>query len=193
MRYDDMMGLEMYGGEGLGAMFDAQGLKESLMSGAVGAGGIILTASVMGKIPQPTTGMFSGAAEGGNGNMNWRRLKGVLATAVGVLGGCALNERNRDAAMAFTGAVAGMGLADLIVSWIPPAADGTQMVRATLAGGHLSGADLRALEAAVATPMAAWRPSYDMNGLGAPMTQTQTLRSVGTSVTELGSYAPYLS
>jgi len=199
VRYDDMMGLEMYGGEGLGAMFDAQGLKESLMSGAVGAGGIILTASVLGKITQPATGMFAATPPADhtgpwNGSANWRRLKGVLATAVGVLGGRALESKNRDAAMAFTGAVAGMGLADLIVSWIPAPADGTApMIKANLAGGYLSGADLRALEAAVATPMAAWRPNYDMNGLGAPMTQTQMLRSVGTSITELGSYAPYLS
>lgn len=185
--YDDMMGLEMYGGSGMGAFMDAQGLKESLMAGAVGAGGILLTATVLGKITQPASITDP---------MNWRRIKAGLALAVGVLGGRALHDRNRDAAMAFTGAVAGMGLADLVASWVPANADGTPMVKTSLGGGYLSGADLRALEAAVATPMAAWRPSYEMSGFGAPMVQQRQLSAPMATNTEMGelrAYAPYLS
>lgn len=196
-----MMGLEMYGDD-LGAMLSAEGLKESLMAGAVGAGGILLTATVLGKWTQPTTGMFAATPPAGtdpaswNGSMNFRRAKGALSALIGILGGRAMHDRNRDAAMAFTGAVAGMGFADLIASWVPANQDGTPMVKANLQGGYLSGADLRMLEAAVATPMAAWRPSYEMAGLAGPVAQTRRLQGLGAPVvsnTELGGqYESYL-
>jgi hypothetical protein len=187
MRYDDMMGLEMYGGSDLGAWLTGDMMKQQLMAGAVGAGGILLTATVLGKITQPASITDP---------MNWRRIKDLLAVGVGILGGRALHDRNPGAAMAFVGAVAGMGIADAVASWVPANADGTPMVRTSLAGGHLSGADLRALEMAVSTPMAAWRPSYEMSGLGAPMVQQRQLSAPGVTQTEMGelrAYAPYLS
>jgi hypothetical protein len=192
-----MMGLEMYEG-GLGAFMDAQGLKESLMAGAVGAGGILLTATVVGKWTQPAAGsgsMFAPDAPGGGGTMMFKRAKAGLAALIGVLGGRAIHDKNRDASMAFTGAVAGMGIADLVASFVnDPASTTGPTVRASLAGGYLSGADLRALEAAVATPMAAWRPSYEMSGFGSgPVVRTSPLSAPVTSVTELGAYAPYLA
>lgn len=188
MRYDDMMGLEMYGGDGLGAWLTGDMLKQQLMAGAVGAGGILLTATVLGKIDQPASITDP---------MNWRRIKDLIAVGVGVLGGRALHDRNPSAAMAFVGAVAGMGIADAVASWVPANSDGSPMVRASLGGGNLSSADLRALEAAVATPMAAWRPSYDMAGLGAPVTQTRQLSAPQVTDVQLGrelqAYAPWLS
>lgn len=189
MRYDEMMGLESYGGGGLGAWMDGQMLKEHLMAGAVGGGGILVVSSLLNYANrwQPTTGMFAASTDGGPAN--WKRAKAALAAVIGVLGGRAMYDRNRDAAMAFVGGVTGMGLASLVASWIPAGSDGTVYVKANLEGGHLSGADLRALEMAVSTPMASWRPSYDMAGTVA---QSRGLQSPQVTDTVLG-YQPWNS
>ncbi len=200
----DMMGLEMYGSDGsdgMGMWMTADQLKSSLMGAAVGGGGIMLVSTVMGKIPQPLTGMFSLAEEGGA--KNWSRLKSALAVAAGVLGGRAIHgdgtdSYRRDSAMAFVGGVAGLGLASLVASWIPAYEDGTPMVTTSLAGGHLAGADLAMLEAAVATTAAAWQPSSDsaMNGLRGPSVRTSMLQAPVTSEIDLGAlgaYMPYLA
>jgi hypothetical protein len=118
--------------------------------------------------------------------MNWRRTKGVISIAAGVLGGRVMYEKNRDAAMGFVGGVAGLGFADLIASFINDPADPT--VRTQPAGGHLSGGDLRALEAAVSQAYPAWRPE-----LSGTVAQTAELSAPVVSTTELGAYMPYLS
>lgn len=199
----DMSGLESFG---LGAFMDAEHLKALLMGSAVGGGGILLTTTVVDKIwPQPAAGsgsMFApdyaptaGAAP--TGTMNWKRGKSALTALVGILGARALYDRNRDASMAFAGGVAGLGIAELVATFVnDPASTTGPMVRTSNLSGHLSLADLRALEMAVSTPMAAWRPSYEMSGMGGPVTRTQQLSAPVTSTTELGAmaaYMPYLS
>jgi hypothetical protein len=181
----DMMGLGSYG-DGLGSLIPTMDqAKAGLMAGAVGAGGIMVVSTVLGKIPQPESGTFADP-------MNWRRAKGALAILAGIMGGRALYDRSPNASIAFTASVVGLGLADLASTWIPAADDGSPMVRTSLAGGHLSGADLRALEQAVTSAS----PAYGMQGTVA---QSQMLRGLGapvTSVTELGSqpaYQGYLS
>lgn len=188
---------------GLGAFLDADHIKAGVMSGAVGGGGILLTTTALDKVwSQPVAGsgsMFAPDAPGGNGTRNYKMAKSAVTALIGILGGRALYDRNRDAAVAFTGAVSGLGFAELVASWVnDPASTTGPMVRTSNLAGHLSAADLRALEMAVSTPMAAWRPSYDMAGLGGPVTRTQMLSAPVTSATELGNagmaaYMPYLS
>ena len=186
---------------GLGAFMDAEHLKGALMSGAVGGAGILLVPTVLDKVwPQPANGsgsMFASDAQGGNGTMNYKRAKSALTVILGILGGRALYDRNRDASMALVGGVAGLGLAELAASWInDPASTTGPTVRTSNLSGSLSLADLRALEMAVSTPMAAWRPSYEMAGLAGPSVRTQQLSAPVTSTTELGAmaaYMPYLS
>lgn len=189
MDYDMMgVGLGSYSGDGLGALLPTmEQAKAGLMAGAVGAGGILVTATVLSKLDayQPATGALADP-------MNWRRAKGVLAVVAGIMVGRGLYDRSPNASMAATGAIVGLGLADLAATWIPANDDGTPMVRTGLAGGHLSGADLRALEQAVTSATPAW-------GMHGTVAQTQALRGLGapvTSVTELGAqpaYQGYLS
>lgn len=196
----DMMGLESFG---LGALLSGEQVKHLLMGGAVGGGGIMLTTTLINKAwSQPAAGsgsMFAPDYNGsdGSGTRNYKRAKSALTALVGVLGGRALYDRNRDASMAFMGAVGGLGFAELAASFIndPASATGPTVTTSNLAG-HLSAADLRMLEMAVSTPMASWRPAYDMAGLNGPVVRTQRLEAPVTSVTELGAmaaYAPYLS
>lgn len=176
----DMMGY----GEGLGAYLPTgEEVKRSLMSGAAGGAGILLVSTVLDKIPQPTEGTFADPT-------NWRRTKAVLAIVAGIFGGRALYDRSPDAAMAVVGAVSGLGMADLIASWIPASDDGTPMVKVGLAGGHLSGAELRMLSQAVSTPMSAWQP-----GMAGTVAQTRALQAAVSSATELGNpaYQGFLS
>lgn len=175
----DMMGLGMYDSSyDLGALLDPEAIKSHLMSGASGGVGILLVATLLNKIEKPS--MFET-------DMAWRRTKDVIAIAAGVLGGRVMYEKNRDAAMGFVGGVAGLGFADLIASFVNDET-GPAMVRTTLAGGHLSGGELRALEAAVSQAYPAWQPQ-----LAGTVTQTAELSAPVVSQTELGAYAPYLS
>lgn len=169
-----------YGGAGLGAFLPTmEETKASLMAGAVGGGGILVVSTVLGKIPQP---------ESITDPMTWRRTKGLLAILTGIFGARAMYDRNPNASMAFLGGVAGMGMADLVASWVPAADDGSPMVRASLAGGHLSGADLRALSEAVTSATPAW-------GMAGTVAQTRALSAPVTSATELGqpAYQGFLS
>lgn len=178
----DMMGLGMYDSSyDLGALLDPEAIKSHLMSGASGGVGILLVATLLNKIEKPS--MFSDPV---TGDTNWRRTKSVIAIAAGVLGGRLMYDKNRDAAMGFVGGVAGLGFADLIASFVNDPAD--PMVRTTLAGGHLSGGELRSLEAAVSQAYPAWQPQ-----LAGTVTQTAELSAPVVSQTELGAYAPYLS
>ncbi len=169
-----------YGGDGLGALIPTMDeAKAGLMASAVGGAGIMVVATVLGKIPQP---------DAITDPMTWRRTKSAAAVLIGILGGRVLHDRSPNAAMAFLGAVGGMGMADLVASWVPAADDGSPMVRASLAGGHFSGADLRALSDAVTSAS----PSWGMNGT---VTQARQLSAPVTSVTELGqpAYQGFLS
>jgi len=175
----DMMGLEMYDSSyDLGAYLSPEMIKAHLMAGASGGVGILLVSTLLNKIDQP---------EAITDPMTWRRVKSGLAVVAGVLGGRVMYDRNRDAAMGFVGGVAGLGFADLIASFVnDPAQPAT--VRTQLSGGHLSGADLAMLEAAVSTAAPSWRG--DLSGTVA---QSAMLSAPGVTTTELGAYMPYLS
>lgn len=175
----DMMGLEMYDSSyDLGAYLSPEMVKAHLMAGFSGGVGIALVSTLLNEIEKPQ--MIES-------DMTWRRTKDVLAIVAGVIGGRVMYDRNRDAAMGFVGGVAGLGIADLLASFVnDPAEEPT--IRTQLSGGHLSGADLAMLEAAVVSPGAAWRP--ELSGTAA---QSAMLSAPVVSTTELGAYMPYLS
>ncbi len=190
----DMMGLEMYDSSyDLGAYLSPEMIKSHLMAGASGGVGILLVSTLLNKIDNPfmktdAAGLPTGTPdEQTSAGMNWRRTKSAIAVVAGVLGGRVMYDRNRDAAMGFVGGVAGLGFADLIASFVnDPAQPAT--VRTQLSGGHLSGADLAMLEAAVSTAAPSWRG--DLSGTVA---QSAMLSAPGVTTTELGAYMPYLS
>lgn len=184
MRDYDMMGLEMYDSSyDLGAWLDAETVKAHLMAGASGGVGILLVSTLLNKIQQPA--MITDAT-------NWRRTKDVLAVVAGVLGGRLMYDQNRDAAMGFVGGVAGLGFADLVASFVnDPASTTGPTVSTSLSGGHLSGGDLAALEAAVSQAYPAWSPAPEQ--LSGTVSQTMALSAPMVTTTELGAYAPYLS
>jgi hypothetical protein len=175
----DMMGLEMYDSSyDLGAYLSPEMVKEHLMAGFSGGVGIALVSTLLNKIEKPQ--MIES-------DMTWRRVKDGLAIVAGVIGGRVMYDRNRDAAMGFVGGVAGLGIADFIASFVnDPSAAPT--IRTQLSGGHLSGADLAMLEAAVSTAAPAWRPE-----LSGTVSQGAMLSAPVVATTELGAYMPYLS
>lgn len=194
----DISGLESFG---LGAFLDASHVKGAVMSGAVGGAGILLTTTALAKVwPQPAAGsgsMFAPDAEGGNGTANYRRARSALTAVVGLLAGRALYDRNRDAAISVMGATMGLGFAELVASWVndPASTTGPTVMTSNLSG-HLSLADLRALEMAVSTPMMSYQGASAMNGFGGPVVRSAALSAPVTSATELGAmaaYMPYLS
>lgn len=150
--------MAMYGDD-LGAFkMTADDLKNSLMSAGSGGLGILATSWLLGKLPPD---MVADPA-------NNSRIKSLVGVAIGVLGGRVIDSYgSRDAAMGFTGAVAGASVASLLASWMPET-----FPSVSLSGGGLSDYDMSALEATVATNSAAWRAP----GLSAPDVATQTLR-----------------
>jgi len=179
MSKHDMMGLGMYDESyDLGAFLSPEMLKEHLMSGFSGGVGIVLVSTLLGKIEQPAS--ITDAT-------TWRRVKDGIAIVAGVLGGRAMYDKNRDAAMGFVGAVAGLGFADLVASFVNGDAS-SPTIRTSLSGGYLSGGDLAMLEAAVATSAPAWQPS-----LQGTVASTAQLSAPGVTTTELGAYQPWLA
>jgi hypothetical protein len=195
MSNHDMMGLGMYDSSyDLGAYLTPEMVKQHLMAGASGGVGILLVSTVLNKIDNPFAKDTDTPEDATSNAMMWRRVKGGIAVVAGVLGGRMIYEQNRDAAMGFVGGVAGLGMADLIASFVnDPASTTGPTVRTSLAGGYLSGGDLASLEAAVSQAYPAWRP--ELNGT---VTQRAQLSGGGlgapvVSTTELGAYMPFLS
>ncbi len=179
-------GYDMMGLEDMGAWMTADQLKGALMGAAVGAVGITVVSTALSKIDQPAAVTDP---------TTWVRIKDGLAVLTGVLGGRVIygdgmSMQRRDAAMSFVGGVAGMGLAHLMGTFMPVDSG----VRYSLGGGHLSGAELRALEAAVATTSPAWHPSGDgMQGTTVRSSQLQAPVVTDVDLGALGNYMPYLS
>lgn len=180
MSRHDMMGLAMYDSSyDLGAFLTPEMVKEHLMAGFSGGVGIALVSTVLNKIEKP---------EMIESEMTWRRVKDGIAIVAGVLGGRMIYEKNRDAAMGFVGGVAGLGMADLIASFVNTEGQ-PATIRTSLAGGYLSGGDLSALEAAVSQAYPAWRPE----ALSGTVAQTRDLSAPMVTNTELGAYMPYMA
>lgn len=179
-----MHGLQMYGGDDLGAFMTGEDLRVSLMAAGAGGLGIIATKWLLGKVQDmqaPAEGATPLTAD--QEAMN-SRIRSVLGIAVGVLGGKLIDQyASRDTAMGFTGAVAGASLASLIASWMPETyPDGVQLNGMR----GLADADLAALEATVASNSMAWRAPA---ALSAPVVDAQTLRGTMTSTEEIAAYS----
>jgi hypothetical protein len=157
----------------MGAWLTGSQVKESLMAGLAGGGGILVTSAVLQRLPFPADWQPSTTS----------RVKNLLAVAVGVAGGRMLYDRNRDAAMGFMGGVGGLAIAQLLASFAP------DTLSTSLSGGGLSSADLAALEAAVATNSPSWRAGE----LSAPMVSERQLAATGTTQEDLADYDRYMS
>lgn len=160
--------LSGYGG-GMGAWLTGDMVKQQMMAGAAGAGGILITSAVLQRIPLPEDWE----------PMTKSRVKNAIAIGIGVLGGRMIWEKNRDAAMGFVGGVAGLGLAQLIASWAP------DTLSTSLSGG-LADVDLASLEASNV---------HASPGFSGPQVSERSLSAPGVSREFLAEadYAPFLS
>jgi hypothetical protein len=100
------MGLDMYD-DGMEGLYSADMLRDQVIAAGAGAGAILLASwglpklasmDVMTKLEEPTR----------------HKVTALLGILGGLVGGRLLWDRNRDAAMAVVGGVAGLGLAQLI-------------------------------------------------------------------------------
>lgn len=106
MRYDDMMGLDMYD-DGMEGFMSVEMLKEQVIAAGAGAGAVLLATWLTPKLPTPEAWSA----------VNKSRLRAGVATVVGMLLSRGLWDYNRDAAMAVLGAVSGLGVAQLVDSF----------------------------------------------------------------------------
>lgn len=181
---DDMMGLSLY--DDMGAFMSPAQLKESLMSAGAGGIGILATSAVLSRVP--LADWLSSDTEAAN-PVTVSRIKNVIALGVGVLGGKLMYDRNREAALGFMGGVGGLAMAQLLASFAGVDDAGAPRLTTSLAGGGLSGADLAALEAAVATNSPSWRAGAGMSG---PQVTERQLAATGTTQEELADYDRYM-
>lgn len=181
-----MHGLQMYGGDDLGAFMTGEDLRVSLMAAGAGGLGIIATKWLLGKVQDMQAPAEGAPALTADQEAMNSRIRSMLGIAVGVLGGKLLDQyASRDTAMGFTGAVAGASVASLIASWAPETyPDGVQLNAYHMRG--LADADLAALEATVATNSMAWRAPA---ALSSPVVDSQALRATMTSSEEIAAYS----
>lgn len=192
MRYDDMAGLDMYDGmDGLEAYLNPQMLQEYLMAAGAGAGAILLGTWLMPKLPAPTSAMFTD-----NAGLNAHRMRAGLATVGGVALGAFLLRYNRDLGFAVMGGVAGLGLAQIIDSFVDANFVGTPFGQLSADGDDMSGLSgdedsSMALATLESANVGAARPAFGdpsitrekLQGFDAAMVQSETL----------GGYQPWLS
>lgn len=167
MDYD----LAMYD-DGMGMWISPEMLKTQLMAGVAGAGGILVTSLLVQKVGEYLPEAWEAQTKS--------RVKNAIAIGIGVLGGRAIWERNKNMAMGFVGGVAGLGLAQLVASFAP------DTLSVNFSGG-LSSGDLASLEAAVSTSS----PSFSQ--LSGPAVTERALSAPGVTAEHLAEYAPYLS
>ena len=184
MNYDDMMGL--------GDIMTPEMAKDHLIGMFSGAGAIMLASYAMPKLPMPTTW----APE------NQSRLRAGIGIATGLVAGRVLFDYNRDASMAVLGGVAGLGLAQLIGSYLgtnpvsgfgmlPEEMELSAMSDEALLASYGDNGAMNALASLEATNVQAARGAFSgptvtneqLFGLGAPVVQMETL----------GGYNPYMA
>lgn len=181
----------MYDGmDGLDAFLNPQMLQEYLMAAGAGAGAILLGTWLMPKLPAPAT--WTGASE-----VNAHRMRAGIATVGGVALGAFLLRYNRDLGFAVMGGVAGLGLAQLIDSFVDQNFVGTPFGQLSANGDDnmsgLSGDEdaSMALAALEAANVGSARPAFGdpsitrekLQGFDAAMVQSETL----------GGYQPWLA
>lgn len=189
--YDDMMGLSMYD-DGMDGLMSPDMLKDSMIAAGAGAGAIMLASWAVPKIPAPA----SWTAD------NQHRFRAGIGILAGVAVGRGLWHYNRDAAMAAIGGVAGIGLAQLIDSFL-----GGQVLKGTPLGAMPDEESLNANDAALlsayengnmgalaaleSTNINSAAPAF--SGLSDPTITREALMGTGVQMETLGGYQPYLS
>ena len=204
MAYDDLMGLDMYD-DGMGGLYSADMLRDQLIAAGASAASILLASWALPKVGKLE--MLQKLDE-----PNRHRVTAGLGVLAGLLGGRLLWDRNRDAAMAVVGGVAGLGLAQLIDSYFDKhlIGDGSAAVyplgsfagddnsmsandAALLAAyGNDNGSALAALEA---TGVAASRGAFGLAGTVINPEQLMGFEAAVVAGETLGqaSYNPYLA
>lgn len=204
MRYDDMMGLEMYNDDGMGAWITPEMLKEHLMAAGSGAVGILATSALVQKVlktPAPPTDGSQTAEQRATQEKMWSNYRGLASVAVGILGGRFIYDYNRDAGMGFVGGVAGGALAQVLANLAGAPKDGdnagipyltTNLAQTEWSPSaySLSAYDLAALESTVATNAPSWAAGANgsLSALSAPVVREQSLAGTVTTTEDIASY-----
>jgi hypothetical protein len=202
--YDDLMGLDMY--DGLDGMeYTPEMFKEQLIAAGSSAVAIILAAWGMPKLPAPKDWTPE----------NQHRMRATLAVVVGMLASRGLWNYNRDAAMAVLGGVGGLGLAQLLDSYLTPDKDGKRLITIGTPFGDY-GYDSNALSAGDEALLTAYsRDTRTLSALeltnvasapgafaaypdgpvsfGATGVNAETLMGAVVQTETLGNYNPYMA
>ena len=178
--YDDMMGLEF---GALDEIFNMQLAKEFGMAGVAGGASILAASYLMQKVagmemlqklePATRTRVMSG-----------------LTILAGAAVGRGLYYQNRDAAMAVAGGLVGLGMANLVGSWLPSNPLGAPL-GALPEEMALNGADDQMLESALAEAgVSQSAPAF--GSFQGPTVTREALQGTMVEQESLG-YAPYLA
>lgn len=117
MAYDDLMGLDMYDGlDGLEEIYSARMLQEQLIAAASSAVSILLASWSLPKLTAADGPLSKMVTD----EMNRHRIGAVIGILAGAAAGRIAWNYSRDAGMAIVGGVSGLGLAQLIDSFIKP-------------------------------------------------------------------------
>lgn len=196
MAYDDMMGLDFgdYGG-GMEQFLNAEMIREALIAGSAGGSAMLVTAwgvrqitenvELIANIEQP---LLKSAVTSG------------MALIAGLLGGRAVYEYNREAAMGIVGGVGGMAMASFIDAAIAQFTGREKMgislgdADESLLAGYNDVAGMEAL-AALETTGVSTAPGAFQGFADSTVTPEALMGLDGTVVQQetLGDYAPYLS
>lgn len=192
--YDDMMGLEFGDYEGLEAFLSADMVKEALIASTAGGGAILLSTWGVKKLNE----QFNLT-----GNIENPLLKALVNSGIvfltGVLGGRAMYEYNREAAMGIVGGVGGVAMANLIDAAIAQFT-GSERMGISLGEGDMMYGDadgMAALAALETTGVTAAPGAFQ--GFADPTVTPEALYGLDGTVVqqetlgEMGAYAPYLS
>lgn len=186
--YDDLAGLDMYDAGMGGLIPDMEEAKAQLLAAGSSALAIILATWGMPKVPTPKDWTEA----------NQHRLRAGLAVIGGMLAARGLWNYNRDAAMAVLGGVSGLGLAQLLDSFLE-----MDILHGTPLGQYdanaLSAGDEALLTAyspdsgtLALTEVGASRPAFQ--GLGGPVVSNEQLMGAVVATETLGEgYNAYLS
>ncbi|MFQ5339963.1 MAG: hypothetical protein ACE5F6_00295 [Anaerolineae bacterium] len=113
MAYDDLMGLDMYDGlDGVDDIYSARMFQDQIIAAASSGVAILLASWSLPKLTAED-GLFKNLEE-----QNRHRVGAILGIILGGVAGRIAWNRNRDVGMAIVGGVSGLGIAQLIDSFI---------------------------------------------------------------------------
>lgn len=189
--YDDLMGLDMYD-DGMSGLFSADMLKDQLIAAGAAGAAIVASAWVGPKIFEKLPAEWTEPTK--------HRVTALIGIVGGMAASRALWNYNRDAAMAVLGGVSGLGLAQLLDTYMdahllrgyplgamPEDSELSASDEALLSYGR-NGSALAALEA---TNINASRGAF--SGFADPTVSAEALMGTMVQAETLNGYQPYLS